>query len=69
MISLYLGKHKELSVVVMVLALIGKFFISAAYYQVYIHSAELYPTVIRYLTSGLDTQCNNYIMIGILRAL
>ncbi|KXJ14266.1 organic cation transporter-like protein [Exaiptasia diaphana] len=52
-----LGKHEELSVVVMVLALIGKFFISAAYYQVYIHAAELYPTVIRSAGVGFASLC------------
>ncbi|XP_032219345.2 solute carrier family 22 member 5 isoform X2 [Nematostella vectensis] len=52
-----LGKHKELTALVMTFALIGKFTISAAYYQIYIHSAELYPTVIRTIGVGFASLC------------
>ena len=41
------GKQDENVALIIALALIGKFTISAAYYQIYIHTAELYPTVIR----------------------
>ncbi|XP_068700034.1 solute carrier family 22 member 15-like [Montipora foliosa] len=41
----------------MALALIGKFTISAAYYQIYFHTAELYPTVIRTIGVGFSSLC------------
>lgn len=50
-------KANDLTSMIIALALIGKFSISAAYYQIYIHTAELYPTVMRTIGVGFSSLC------------
>ncbi|XP_013413256.1 organic cation transporter protein [Lingula anatina] len=47
------GKMEELSLLTKILALIGKFGISASWSVAYLYSAELFPTVVRNLAMGL----------------
>ncbi|KAL9971150.1 hypothetical protein ACROYT_G023641 [Oculina patagonica] len=51
------GRQDDFSNLLIALALVGKFTISASNYQMYIHTAELYPTVIRTIGVGFSSMC------------
>lgn len=45
--NMYLFSLSDLPVVVTVIAVLGKYFVSAAFTTAFVYTAELYPTVLR----------------------
>ncbi|CAI5673113.1 unnamed protein product [Oreochromis niloticus] len=52
-----LAVPKDLSMVVTVLAVLGKFSATASFSTAYVYTAELYPTVLRQNGVGLNSMC------------